>query len=114
VALELQGYIELPPHAGPGGYDHAAIHQRTRRLYVAHTANDAVDIIDCEREVFIRSIDGLKGVVGVLVSDEIDCAFTSNRGEDTVGMFRPGAEDALAKVPVGVRPNGLAFDPRRR
>lgn len=113
MALKLDGYIDLPAHIAPGGFDHAAIHERTRRLYVAHTANDAVDVIDCTREVFIRSIDGLRGVAGVLISDELDCAFTSNRGENTVGIFRPGAEDSVAKVPVGVRPNGLALDPRR-
>jgi DNA-binding beta-propeller fold protein YncE len=113
VALGLDGYIDLPAHVGPGGFDHAAIHEQTRRLYVAHTANDAVDVIDCAREAFIRSIDGLRGVAGVLVSDDLNRAFTSNRGEDSVGILRPGAEDNVAKVPVGVGPNGLALDPRR-
>jgi DNA-binding beta-propeller fold protein YncE len=114
MALKLDGYIDLPAHVGPGGLDHAAIHERTRRLYVAHTANDAVDVIDCARDVFLRSIEGLRGVAGVLVSEDLDCAFTSNRGEDTVGIFRPGEEDSVAKVPVGIGPNGLAFDPGRR
>jgi DNA-binding beta-propeller fold protein YncE len=113
VALELRGYIGLPPHTGAGGFDHAAIHQGTHRLYVAHTANHAVDVIDCEREVFIRSIDGLHAVAGVLISEESGWAFTSNRGENSIAIFRPGAEDATARVPVGVRPNGLAFDAGR-
>ena len=114
MALHLEGHIDLPAHVAPGGFDHAAIHERTRQLYVAHTANDAVDVIDCARDVFIRSIDGLRGVAGVLISDEVDCAFTSNRGENTVGIFRPGAEDRVTKVPVGVGPNGLALDPSRK
>jgi DNA-binding beta-propeller fold protein YncE len=113
VALRLDGYIDLPAHVGPGGFDHAAIHERTRRLYVAHTANDAVDVIDCGREAFIRSIHGLRGVAGVLVAEDMGRAFTSNRSEDTVGIFQPGAEDGVAKIPVGVRPNGLALDPVR-
>jgi hypothetical protein len=114
VAIRLDGYVDLPAHVGSGGFDHAAIHERTRPLYVAHTATDAVDVTDCSRDVFLRSMDGLRGVPGVLVSDELDCAFTSNRGENTVGIFTPGAEDSVAKVPVGVGPNGLAFDPARR
>jgi hypothetical protein len=52
MALRLTGHIDLPAHAGRGGFDHAAIHERTRRLYVAHTANDAVDVVDCNRGVF--------------------------------------------------------------
>ena len=114
MALELRGHIDLPPHTETGGFDHAAIHQGTRRLYVAHTANHAVDVVDCEREEFVRSIDGLPAVAGVLISEESGWAFTSNRGENTIGIFRPGAEDAIAKVPVGVRPNGLAFDAGRK
>lgn len=113
MALRLDGFIDLPAHVTPGGFDHAAIHEPTRRLYVAHTANDAVDVIDCAREALIRSIPDLRGVAGVLVSEELDRVFTSNRGENTVGIFRPGAEDSVTKVPVGVRPNGLALDARR-
>jgi len=113
VALRAAGHIHLPAHATPGGFDHAAIHARTDRLYVAHTANDAVDVIDCARQAYVSSISGLAAVAGVLVSEERDLAFTSNRGEDTVGIYPPGAEDSLTKVPVGVRPNGLAFDARR-
>jgi DNA-binding beta-propeller fold protein YncE len=113
MALELEGYIALPAHIASGGFDHAAIHEPTRRLYVAHTANDAVDVIDCARDALVRSIDGLPAVAGVLVAEPLDCAFTSNRGENTVGIFRPGAEDRVAKITVGVKPNGLAIDPRR-
>ena len=80
---------------------------------MAHTANDAVDVIDCARQAYVSSISGLAAVAGVLVSEERDLAFTSNRGEDTVGIYAPGAEDSLTKVPVGIRPNGLAFDARR-
>jgi DNA-binding beta-propeller fold protein YncE len=31
-----------------------------------------------------------------------------------VGIFAPGAEAALVKIPVGMGPNGLAYDPGRR
>jgi DNA-binding beta-propeller fold protein YncE len=113
VALRLVAHIDLPAHSGDGGFDHAAIHARSNHLYVAHTANDAVDVIDCSRQAYAASIGGLAAVAGVLVSDERDLAFTSNRGEDTVGVLTPGAEGALTRIPVGVRPNGLAFDARR-
>ncbi len=48
MGVEHIGDIELPAHAKPGGFDHAAVHARRRRLHVAHTANDALDVIDCE------------------------------------------------------------------
>jgi DNA-binding beta-propeller fold protein YncE len=94
-----------------GGFDHAAVHERSGTLYVAHTANSAVDLIDCEGDRYLRSIQGLTGVAGVLVSNDRDIVFTSNRGEKTVSIFRHDKEDGLVKVPVGGFPNGLSYDP---
>jgi DNA-binding beta-propeller fold protein YncE len=113
MILKQLGEIPLPAHDGPGGFDHAAMHGRRRQLYVAHTANNAVDVIDCETSKYLRSVSRLEGVAGALVSEEHDLVFTSNRGENTVGIFPAGHEDALIKVPVGVKPNGLAYDPGR-
>jgi DNA-binding beta-propeller fold protein YncE len=113
MALEHRTDIALPAHRQPGGFDHAAVHRASARLYVAHTANDALDVIDCERDRYLHSIAGLTGVAGALVSDTRPLVFTSNRGEHTVGIFAPDAEEALVKVPVGIGPNGLAYDPRR-
>lgn len=113
MALKLVGSIELPPHVKPGGFDHAAVHRNTAHLYVAHTVNDALDVIDCASDRYLHSIPSLTGVAGALVSDERNLVFTSNRGENTVGIFSPDREAAIAKVTVGVRPNGLAYDPSR-
>ncbi len=113
MALKLQGYIDLPAHIKPGGFDHAAVHARRSRLYVAHTVNDALDVIDLEADRYLRSIPGLTGIAGALVAEEQDLVFTSNRGEDSVGIFPSAEEGRLSKVRVGSRPNGLAFDPRR-
>jgi len=112
--LEHIGDVDLPPHTGTGGFDHAAVHARTGRVYVAHTANDAVDVIDGATGRFVDSIGGLAAVAGALVNDEHDLVFTSNRGENTVGLFEVAAPAKVAKVGVGVKPNGLAYDPARR
>ncbi|MGE5072367.1 MAG: YncE family protein [Anaerolineae bacterium] len=105
--------IELPPHAGSGGFDHAAVHLPTGQLFVAHTANNALDVIDCVSDRYLRSIPGLTGVAGALVAEEQGLLFTSNRGEDTVSILRVLDQRELARVKVGVRPNGLAYDSAR-
>ena len=113
MGLRSLRFVDLPEHHAPGGFDHAAVHGGKNLLYVAHTANDAVDVIDCASGQFLRSVPGLTGAAGALVSEERDLVFTSNRGEDMVSVFAPGNEQGRFKVPVGVRPNGLSFDPRR-
>jgi DNA-binding beta-propeller fold protein YncE len=113
MALRLLGYVDLPPHANTGGFDHAAVHAPTGRIYVAHTANDAVDVIDIEARKYMGSIAGLSAVAGALVADPPDVVVTSNRGENTVAVFAPTDAPRIDKIAVGVRPNGLAYDPRR-
>ena len=113
MSLKLQGYIDLPGHQQDGGFDHAAIHPAKHLLYAAHTSNDALDVIDCASDLYLRSIPNLTGVAGALVSEERDLIFTSNRGEDTVSIFSPDDETVATKIGVGIRPNGLSFDPKR-
>lgn len=105
--------IDLPENIAQGGFDHAAVHAGTSRLYVAHTSNDTIEVIDCATDQYLFSIPNLTGVAGALVSEERGLVFTSNRGEDTVGIFAVGAESHLSKIAVGIHPNGLSFDPKR-
>lgn len=113
MSLQLSGYVNLPDSRKSGGFDHAAVHRASARVYVAHTANDTLDVLDAAADRYLHSIPDLTGVAGALVSDEDNLVFTSNRGENTVGIFAPGDETGVAKVPVGLRPNGLAYDAGR-
>ena len=112
MALRHLGFVDLPPSAKPGGFDHAAVHEPTGRIYLAHTANDAVDVIDITAQRYMGSIRDLPAVAGALVAAP-DLVFTSNRGENTVGLFTVADVPHVEKIGVGVRPNGLAYDPRR-
>src|SRR5215472_3533418 len=105
MSHRLLGHVELPAHRSNGGFDHADIHAATDRIYVAHTANDAIDVIDCAEDRYIESIPGLTAVAGALVSEARGLIFTTNRGENTVSVFTPGNERNAFKIGVGVRPN---------
>ena len=66
MSLQLLGHVKLPGNLKPGGFDHAALHCASGRLYVAHTANDALDVIDCVHEsllAFDSEPDGRGGRV---------------------------------------------------
>ncbi len=113
MSLKLLETIELPDHLKKGGFDHAAVDPLTNHLFVAHTANDAVDVVDTAKNTFIRSIPDLPGVAGVLVASRERWVFTSNRAEDTVGILSLENDAGMVKVPIGVHPNGLAYDHKR-
>ena len=59
MRLEYVGTVSLPPHVKDGGFDHTAVDSSRGRLYVAHTANDAIDIIDVVGEKYVGSVSGL-------------------------------------------------------
>src|SRR6185437_8871050 len=88
--LSLCGHVALPMHTGSGGFDHAAVHAATGHVYVAHTANNAVDVLDPTPAKYLYSVPNLAAVAGALVSDQSQLVFTSNRGENTIGVFAPG------------------------
>lgn len=112
MSLVHLGYVPLPTGERPG-FDHADIHRPTRKMFVAHTGGDRVDVIDCRSRTFLRSIPDLPGVAGVLVDDEHDLLFTSDRDAARVSVFRCSDEQLVGRVVVGPHPNGLAYDCRR-
>jgi DNA-binding beta-propeller fold protein YncE len=112
MTLKLVGYVDLPQHKAKGGFDHAAVHAASGHVYVAHTANDAIDVLDAQKYLF--SIPNLPGVAGALVSDEANLIFSSNRADNSIGIFAPGPNPEVTKVKVGIGPNGLAYDHGRK
>ncbi len=113
MSLVRAGFVPLPPGARPG-FDHADVYQAGRRMYVAHTGADRVDVLDCERQVFVCSLPDLPGVAGVLIDEAHDLLFTSDREAARVSVFRCSDEQLLGRVRVGEHPNGLAYDRGRR
>ena len=107
------GFIEIPPGAQPG-FDHADIDRAGRRMYVAHTGADRVDVLDCDQRRFLRSIPELPGVAGVLIDQGDDLLVSSDRAVARVSLFRCSDAQLLGRVAVGPHPNGLAYDGKRR
>jgi DNA-binding beta-propeller fold protein YncE len=108
------GYVDLPAHRGKGGFDHAAVHGASGHVYVAHTANDTVDVFDPAAGRYLFSVPDSPGAAGVLVSDEGQLVIVSNRAGNTIGVFEPGPTPSVRRIKVGLRPNGLAYDHRRQ
>jgi hypothetical protein len=115
VSLEPVGFVELPGGTN-SGFDHAdtLLRPEPSRMYVAHTATNAVDVIECRTNTYLRSLGDLPGVAGLLIDSDRDLLFTSDRAAARVSVFRASDESLLTQVTVGPRPNGLAFDTRRR
>src|SRR2546426_1310496 len=113
VSLARVGFIPIPPGAKPG-FDHADVYRGGRRMYVAHSGADRIEVLDCEAQTHLRSLADLPGVAGILVDEQHDLLCSSDRGAACVSVFRCSNEELLGQVEVGPHPNGLAYDRRRR
>ena len=113
MGLVRTGFIPILPGREPG-FDHADVFRAGRRIYVAHTGADRMDVLDCETQSFLRSLPDLPGVAGVLVHEPDDLLFSSDRAADRVSVFRCSSEQLIGRADAGQHPNGLAYDPRRR
>ena len=110
MALKKVGFIPIPPGKQPG-FDHADVYRRgTARLFVAHTGADRIEVIDCVSNIYLHSLPQVPGVAGVLIDSEQDFLFSSDRGCARASIYRCSDETLLGRVPVGDRPNGLAYD----
>ena len=111
--MKLLGSMALPPHAS-GGFDHGDVHQPTGRVFVAHTTLGTIEVIDGPRGAHLRTIDGCPEASGVLCPQHEEIVVAAARGAGKILMIDATLGEVTGEVQVGQRPNGLAWDSRRR
>jgi hypothetical protein len=68
MPLKTLGVIEIPNAAG-SEFDHGAFDPRTRRVFIAHTARDCLEVID-DTARHIATLSGFPGVAGAVADTE--------------------------------------------
>jgi hypothetical protein len=104
--LREVGVIRIP-NGENSDFDHAAFDPRTRRVFIAHTARDCIEVIDHDAQKHIATLPGFPGVAGAVADDgEI---LTTNRGAATITWFDAATYEVKAVFPSGPRPNGAVI-----
>jgi len=114
VALQLVGETQLPVHAGRGGFDHGDVHQASGRVFVAHTANGTVEVLDGEQLRHLATIPECPEASGIICPPSADLVVAAARGTGEILFIDPARPWLRSRVAVGGRPNGLAWDSRRQ
>jgi len=106
MPLENVGRIEIPNAAG-SAFDHGAFDPKTRRVFIAHTARDCVEVIDHDAGKHIATLSGFPGVAGAVADDgEI---LVTNRGSANLAWLDGASLETKAVFKTGARPNGAAI-----
>src|SRR6266853_612861 len=106
MPLKTVGVVEIPKAAG-SAFDHGAFDPNTRRVFIAHTARDCVEVIDHDAQRHIATLPGFPGVAGA-VADNGEVVVT-NRGAASVASLDAGTLKTCAMYKTGGRPNGAVI-----
>jgi hypothetical protein len=77
MPLNAVGVIDIPDSTGTL-FDYGAFEPRSRRVFVAHTARDGIEVIDHDTNHHLATLHGFSEAAGV-VADEGQVLIT-NRG----------------------------------
>ena len=104
--LRHVGVIKIP-NGENSEFDHAAFDPKTRRVFIAHTARNCIEVIDHDAQQHIATLPDFPGVAGA-VADEGEI-LTTNRGGATITWLDAETYKLKAVFPSGPRPNGAAI-----
>src|SRR5450432_1115319 len=99
--------ISLP---GEGGYDYLAIDHLNKRLYVSH--GSAMEVIDLLTEKPAGKIEGMQGIHGVAIVNEVNKGFISDGKTNSVVVFDLTSLKKISSIALsGKKPDAIIYDP---
>jgi DNA-binding beta-propeller fold protein YncE len=106
MPLTRIGVIEIPGAAN-SAFDHAAFDPKTRRVFIAHTARDCVEVIDHDAGRHLATLPGFRGAAGAVVDD--GQVLVTNRGSASLAWVDAETMETRATFKTGARPNGAVI-----
>src|SRR5690242_3289418 len=124
---------DYPLGASVNRMDYESVDASARRLYIAKMGGGQLLVFDIDRNKLVAQLDGFPKVTGVLVVPELHKVYASVPGSGvlssiSVGLGMAGLSSGhgevavrdtrtlkeLARVPAGIFPDGIAYDPGDR
>src|SRR5947209_17654000 len=100
--------FDLP---GPSGkrFDYLTIDYDDRYLLSAHLAAGLLYVIDLRTNQVVKAIPDVPGAEGVEFVPELKKVYTSNAGDNTIGVVDRKQLKVIKKVPTEAKPDGSAY-----
>jgi hypothetical protein len=106
MSLKGAGVIDIPDSAGTL-FDHGAFEPRSRRVFVAHTARDRIEVIDHDTRHHLATLHGFPEPAGVVADQGL--VLVANRGAAALIWVDAHTLETRAAFDTGLRPNGIAI-----
>lgn len=106
MPLKMARAITIPDSIG-SSFDHGAFDAMTRRVFVAHTGRDRVEVIDHERGCHIATLEGFPHAAGVVA--DAGQVLVTNRGSASLAWLDADTLETRGVFDTAPRPNGVAL-----
>jgi DNA-binding beta-propeller fold protein YncE len=106
--LKKVAEFDLP---GPGGkrFDYLAIDTDDHYLFSAHLAAGQTYVINLRTNQVVATVVDTPGVEGIEYVAELKKFYTSNAGDNTIGVVDLGQMKVIKKLPTEKKPDGSAY-----
>ena len=110
--VRLVGTIHMP---GNGGFtDYLVVSPSTHTLYAAYRTENKLFVVNTQTNTVIAAIGDLARVCSVALAPDSNLGFTSNRGDDTVGVIDLTTNKLLRRLPGGHGPDAIVYNAAAR
>jgi DNA-binding beta-propeller fold protein YncE len=106
MPLHFLKAIEIADCDG-SSFDHGAFDPKTRRVFVAHTGRDRLEVVDHDRGCAVATLDGFPEAAGVVA--DAGSVLVTNRGSAELAWLDADTLKTRKVFPTGSRPNGVAI-----
>jgi DNA-binding beta-propeller fold protein YncE len=111
VPLVSAGTIAIPDAHGTS-FDHGAFEPKTRRVFIAHTARNTLEVIDTDSSEHLVTLPGFPEAAGVVAAE--GHVLVTNRGSAGLAWVDARSLETREVFDTGPRPNGVAIVPSLR
>jgi len=108
MSLIAAGTIEIPNSRG-SAFDHGAFEAETRRVFIAHTARDSLEVVDADTSQHLATLRGFPEAAGVVAGE--GRVLVTNRGSASLAWVDARTLETRTVLNTGPRPNGVAIVP---
>jgi DNA-binding beta-propeller fold protein YncE len=111
MSLVTAGTIDIPDSVGTS-FDHGAFEPKTRRVFIAHTARNTLEVIDTDSSQHLVTLPGFPEAAGVVAAE--GHVLVTNRGSAGLAWVDARSLETREVFDTGPRPNGVAIVPSLR
>jgi DNA-binding beta-propeller fold protein YncE len=107
-SLKRIGVIDLP---GPKGqrFDYLTMDDEDHYLLSAHLGPGILYVIDVKTNTLVRAVHSLPGITGLEYVPGLHKVYTSDWGEEKIGIVDLRRMEVVKRLPTAEKPNGSAY-----